>query len=70
MIKNKTKKNKVSGFLVYASKDQKNELKRRANKVDLSLSSYMVRVGLGLPLERHAVSIKTLIDSIPAIPVK
>lgn len=58
------------GFLVYASKDQKNELKRRADELDLSLSAYLVRRGLDLPLERHAVSIKNLVDSIPAIPVK
>ena len=68
MIINKRKKEKVIGFMVYASKDQKKELKRRADREDLSLSSYMVRSGLGLPLEKYSVSIKTLIDSVPAIP--
>lgn len=68
MLKNKRKKEKVIGFMVYASKDQKKELKKRADKQDLSLSSYMVRSGLGLPLEKYAVDVKTLIDSIPAIP--
>lgn len=70
MIKNKRKKDKVIGFMVYASKEQCKELKKRADRAGLSRSSYIVRIGLGLPLERHAVSIKTLIDSIPAIPVK
>jgi len=66
-MKNKNTK-KVFGFMVYASKDQIKELNKLAKKAVLSRSSYMVRASLGLPLEKYSVSIKNLIDSVPAIP--
>lgn len=66
-MKNKNTK-KVFGFMVYASKDQTKELNKRAKEQGLSRSSYIVRAALGLPLEKYSVSIKTLIDSVPAIP--
>lgn len=66
-MKNKNNK-KVHGFMVYASKDQIKELNKLAKKAVLSRSSYMVRASLGLPLEKYSVSIKNLIDSVPAIP--
>jgi len=65
MTKTNRKKEIAKGFMVYASQSQKDELKRRAVKSGNSLSSYLVRIGLGLPLEKYSVNLKSLINSIP-----